>query len=73
MSRKNIRELPSGLNLPLLALLVDLSYSISIFVSRLAETENIWRGRVIAPFAPDYDFRSVYYDVIWCLLLLIRK
>ena len=41
---------PSGLNPSLLALLVDLRYSISIFVCRLVVTENIL-GRAIAPLA----------------------
>ena len=42
---------PSGLNPSLLALLVDLRYSISIFARRLMVTENI-SGRAVAPFAP---------------------
>ena len=46
----NTRILPSGLNPPLLALLVDLRYSISIFVRRLLVTKNISRGAT-APFA----------------------
>ena len=36
----------SGLNPPLLALLVDLRYSISIFVCRLVVTENISGGQL---------------------------
>ena len=39
--KKNTRVPPSGFNLPLLALLVDFRYSISIFVCRLVVTENI--------------------------------
>ena len=37
---------PSGLNPPLLALLVDLRYSVSIFVCRLVFTENISGGQL---------------------------
>ena len=44
---------PSGLNPLLLALLVDLRYSISIFVCRLVVTENISeRGGQLPPFPP---------------------
>ena len=42
---------PRGLNPSLLALVVDLRYSNSIFVCRLVVTENILR-RAIAPLAP---------------------
>ena len=41
----------SGLNPPLLALLVDLRYSISIFVRRLVVTEIISGRGAIALFA----------------------
>ena len=41
----------SGLNPPLLALLVDSRYSISILVCRRVVTENISGGGAIAPFA----------------------
>ena len=39
------RVLPNGLNPPLLALLVDLRYNISIFVCRLVVIEDISEGR----------------------------
>ena len=44
LSKKDTRVAPSGLNATLLALLVDLRRSISIFVFRLVVTENISGG-----------------------------
>ena len=44
LAKKDTRVPPSGLNLPLLALLVGLRYCISIFVCRLEVTENISGG-----------------------------
>ena len=52
LSKKDTRVPASGLNLPLLALLVDLRYSISIFVCRLVVTENIRGGGAISPLPP---------------------
>ena len=54
--------LPSGLNPPLLALLVDLRYSISIFVCRLVVTEKIsgGEGRQLS-LCPLSRNRKLYY------------
>ena len=55
---------PSGLNSPLLALLADLGYIISIFVCRLVVTENI-SGGGIAPFAsPGYAPVSISHALL---------
>ena len=53
---KGQRVPPNGFNPPLLALLVDLRYSISIFVCRLVVTENIsgegGRGQLLSLLPP---------------------
>ena len=48
LSKKDTRVPLSGFNPPLLALLVDLRYSISIFVCRLLVTENISGGGLLS-------------------------
>ena len=52
LSKKNTQVAypPSNLNPPLLVLIEDLSYCISIFVCRLVVTENILRGN--CPLCP---------------------
>ena len=52
MSKKDTRVPANDLNPLLPALLVDLRYSISIFVCRLVVTENISGEGAIALFAP---------------------
>ena len=71
---------PSGLNPPLLALLVDLRYSISIFVCRLVVTENIsGGGGSIVTFAlPGYapgpvTLIAADFALIIVVLLLLQK
>ena len=54
MSKKATQVPPSGLNPPLLALFVDLCYSICIFLCRLVVTENILGGGNCPPgYAPE--------------------
>ena len=64
LSKQDTRVPPSGLNPFLLALFVDLRYSISIFVCRLVVTENIsGEGEAIArpPLSPGYVFAFVLF------------
>ena len=57
LSKKDSRVPPRGLDPPLLALLVDLRYSIGIFVCRLVATKNISGGQLLPGYAPGYSLK----------------